>query len=502
MKRASGILLPIYALPSPYGIGTMGKAAYEFVDFLEKAGQKYWQILPLGPTGYGDSPYQCTSDFAGNPYLIDIDMLIADGLLTQEEADAVSWGESAGRVDYGLIYQNRMKLLKKAAGRGLEKLNTDENTEKLRAKEFRKFLAENLKLEEYALFAMLKEHFSMVSWQDWPDEGAKWRDGATLERYRNEFAEDIEKILFIQFIFEKQWQKLREYARSKGIGLIGDVPIYVPLDSCEVWKDPKLFLLDENKKPTVVAGCPPDAFSPLGQLWGNPIYDWNEMRNRNYGWWIDRIGAAARRYDIIRLDHFRGFESYWSIPANDENAQNGRWVKGPGMDLVGRLTSWFADTKFLAEDLGFLTDDVRKLLKDSGMPGMKVLSFAFSPDGESAYLPFRYDKESVCYTGTHDNEPIMGRFLAMTDEERAFAAKYMGTSMDAAELSVAALRLGLSSVSELFVAQMQDWLGKGSEARTNTPGIPQGNWQWRLQPGELTDNLAAQIRSMTELYGR
>ncbi len=482
----------------------MGKAAYEFVDFLAEAGQSYWQILPLGPTGYGDSPYQCSSDFAGNPYLIDLDDLIAYGLLEQAEVDAVSWGDDPGKVDYGLIYQNRMKLLKKAAERGLLMLQGSENTSRIRAKEYRTFLAENLKLQDYALFAVLKEHFGMISWQDWPDEGAKYRDEAVLDRYRNEYYEEMNKILFIQFIFQKQWEKLLDYARKKGISLIGDVPIYVPLDSCEVWKDPKLFLLDDAKRPVSVAGCPPDAFSPLGQLWGNPVYDWNEMRSRNYGWWIDRIGAAAKRYDIIRLDHFRGFESFWAIPAGAKDATGGSWQKGPGMDLVGRLTSWFNDVDFLAEDLGFLTPNVEKLLEDSGLPGMKVLSFAFDPDGESAYLPFRYTENSACYTGTHDNEPLMGRLENLSTDELAFAKKYMGICGDAGlpETAAGILRLGMSSVSKLFVSQMQDWLCLGNEARTNTPGVPDGNWQWRLLPSDLSPELAEKIAEITKLYGR
>ena len=360
MERKSGILMPISSLPSKYGIGTFGKEAYKFADFLAAAGQKAWQLLPLGPTSYGDSPYASFSTYAGNPYFIDLDMLVGDGLLTKAEIEAVDWGDDPMNVDYGKIYYNRFDILRLACARGWDR----------DAGEITRFREQNAGwLPDYALFMALKRHFGMVSWTLWPDEDIRLRKPASLEHYRTLLDADVRLFTWIQYMFYKQWDKLREYVHSLGIEIIGDLPIYVALDSSDVWADPKSFLLDEKNIPTCVSGVPPDYFCEDGQLWGNPIYDWAHMKSDGYGWWIRRIEGAKKLYDVIRIDHFRGFESYWSVPYGEETAKNGKWMPGPGMGLVGVLRDWFHDTKFIAEDLGFLTPEVEKLLRDSGFPG-------------------------------------------------------------------------------------------------------------------------------------
>ena len=349
MKRCSGVLMPMSSLPSPYGIGTMGKSAYQFVDFLKRSGQHYWQLLPLGPTSYGDSPYASFSTFAGNPYFIDLDLLVRDKLLKRGEIAQHFWGADEERVDYGAIYESRFSVLRKAYERGVS----------LFADAFAAFRAENAQwLENYALFMALKAHFGMKSWVEWEDEDVRLRRPDALERFRRELADDVSFYAFLQFLFFRQWSALRDYAHEKGIEFIGDVPIYVALDSADVWSEPQFFQLDQNNLPTEVAGCPPDAFTEDGQLWGNPLYDYDRMKQDGFGWWIRRIEGVSKLYDVIRIDHFRGFESYWAVPYGDDTARRGRWVKGPGMDLVGVLTSWFHDLRFIAEDLGYTTPEV------------------------------------------------------------------------------------------------------------------------------------------------
>ena len=484
--------MPISSLPSPYGIGTMGKAAYEFVDFLAQAKQAWWQILPVGPTSYGDSPYQSFSAYAGNPYLVDLDMLRVDGLLTAEEISAPDWGDDPACVDYAKIYENRIPLLRRAKERGWER-----DAEKVAA-----FVEKNRGwLPDYALFMALKRHFGMVAWTEWPDEDIRLRKAASVARYTADLAEDIELFTYIQYLFFAQWEALRSYAHEQGIGIIGDLPIYVAMDSADVWADPNSFQLDEKNVPKEVSGVPPDYFSEDGQLWGNPLYDWDAMKQDGFGWWIRRIEGASHLYDILRIDHFRGLESYWAVPYGETTAKIGRWVKGPGMDLVGVLTGWFPNIQFIAEDLGYLTPEVRQLLEDSGLPGMKVLEFAFDSREPSNYLPHTYTNHCVCYAGTHDNAPLMIWKEEAAKEDIAMAVQYLGLN-DGEGFHWGVLRGGMSSVADLFVAQMQDYLGLGKGSRMNVPGILGGNWQWRMLPGQITPELTERIADMTRMYGR
>ena len=492
MERSSGILLPVFSLPSPYGIGTFGKAAYEFADFLKAAGQRFWQILPLGSTSYGDSPYQSFSTFAGNPYFIDLELLVEDGLLTEQEVGACDWGGDPRNVDYGKIYENRIKLLQKAKARGFEKS----------AEEIRAFEEDNRAwLPDYALFMALKRHFGMTAWTAWPEEAVRLHAPAAVKRWQVVLKEEIELCVYIQYLFFKQWSALKDYINGLGIGIIGDLPIYVAMDSADVWAARELFLLDEKGYPTVVSGVPPDYFSEDGQLWGNPIYDYEAMRKDGYGWWIRRVGGAGRLYDVIRIDHFRGFASYWTVPYGEKTARNGEWVAGPGMDLVGRLTGWFRDIEFIAEDLGVLTPDVTALLNESGLPGMKVLEFAFDSKELSDYLPHAFVENCICYTGTHDNAPLALWREDAAAEDLAFATRYLGLN-EAEGFNQGVIRGGMTSPARLFVALMQDWLGLGEGSRINTPGTPGGNWTWRLLPGEADMELAKHIRETTRIYGR
>ena len=492
MKRCSGVLMPMSSLPSPYGIGTMGKSAYQFVDFLKRSGQHYWQLLPLGPTSYGDSPYASFSTFAGNPYFIDLDLLVRDKLLKRGEIAQHFWGADEERVDYGAIYESRFSVLRKAYERGVS----------LFADAFAAFRAENAQwLENYALFMALKAHFGMKSWVEWEDEDVRLRRPDALERFRRELADDVSFYAFLQFLFFRQWNVLRDYAHEKGIEFIGDVPIYVALDSADVWSEPQFFQLDENNLPTEVAGCPPDAFTEDGQLWGNPLYDWDEMRRDGFGWWIRRVDGAKKLYDVIRIDHFRGFESYWAVPYGDTTAKRGRWKPGPGMDLVGVLLSWFSGLRFIAEDLGYTTPEVEKLLADSGLPGMKVLEFGFDVNGDAAYAPHNCVPNSVCYIGTHDNEVVKGWIRALDKATFRYAKEYMNIS-DQEGWCWGMIRTGMACASRLFVVQMQDLLELEGEARMNTPGTLGGNWQWRMLPGAADKALARRLRKLTELYRR
>ena len=492
MKRSCGILMPISSLPSPHGIGTLGAEARKFVDFLADAGQSWWQILPVGPTSYGDSPYQSFSAYAGNPYFVDLDLLCEDGLLTPAEVNSVNWGTDPAKVDYSAIYNSRFPLLHLAMERGWER-----DADKVAA-----FSEENASwLPDYALFMAVKRHFGMQSWTEWPDEDIRLRRPEAVARYQEELADDIRLFTYIQYLFFRQWEDLRSYAHEKGIGIIGDLPIYVAMDSADVWAAPRAFQLDERNVPAEVAGVPPDYFTADGQLWGNPLYDWDAMKADGYTWWIRRIAGASRLYDILRIDHFRGLESYWAVPYGETTAKIGRWVKGPGMDFIGVLTEKFPNIQFIAEDLGYLTPEVRQLLEDSGLPGMKVLEFAFDSREAANYLPHTYPRHCVCYAGTHDNAPLMGWKDEAAPADIAMARQYLGLN-DEEGFHWGVLRGGQSSVADLFVAQMQDYLGLGSEARMNTPGILGGNWQWRMLSGQITDALTARIAGMARLYGR
>ena len=492
MERKSGILMPMSALPSPYGIGTMGKSAYQFIDFLKAAGQKYWQLLPLGPTSYGDSPYSSFSSFAGNPYFIDLDLLVKEKLLRRSEIESRDWGGDPEKVDYARIYENRFEVLRLAFLRGREPL----------AEELAAFRRENAAwLENYALYMAVKSSFGMVSWSEWPEEDIRLHKPEAVEKYRTLFAEELDFWVFCQYLFFRQWNALRAYAHEQGIQFIGDVPIYVALDSADVWAEPKYFQLDSDGIPREVSGVPPDAFTEDGQLWGNPLYDYDAMKADGFGWWIRRIEGAGRLFDVIRIDHFRGFESYWAVPFGDTTAKRGHWKPGPGMDLVGVLTSWFHDLEFIAEDLGYTTPEVAKLLEDSGLPGMKILEFGFDPKGDSDYMPHNCSHHSVCYIGTHDNEVVNG-WIKHTDKETLrFAKKYMHIGRDESWCQ-AMLRTGMATASRLFVMQMQDILELGEESRINTPGILGGNWQWRMLPGAADKKLAKRLHKLTETYRR
>lgn len=495
MQRSSGILLSISSLPSPYGIGTFGKVAYDFVDFLYASGQKYWQMLPLGPTSFGDSPYQSFSTFAGNPYFIDLDMLVEDGLISKKDLKNIDWGKDETSVDYGKIYENRFAVLEKAKKNGWERDKED----------VKRFTAEKSWLKDYALFMACKRHFDMKSWLEWPDESLRKRQHDTLIDYSERLKDDIELFTYIQYLFYKQWEKLREYIRAKDIKIIGDVPIYVALDSADVWSEPHEFMLDEDFKPIDVSGCPPDAFSKNGQLWGNPLYDWEHMENDGFGWWIRRIEGLSGLYDVIRIDHFRGLDEYWAVPYGEKTAKNGEWRRGPGMKLVRVLNGWFENVKFIAEDLGFASDSVEQLLKDSGWPGMKVMEFAFDSQSASAYLPHRYNNNCICYTGTHDNETIMEWKENISKKDLAYAIEYLNLTEDEG-YNFGMIRGGMSSVADLFITQMQDYLGLGKGSRMNTPSTTGTNWQWRMKASDLkgpaAKKLAARIKKMTTIYGR
>ena len=490
--RKSGILMHISSLPGPYGIGSMGKASYDFVDFLVSAGQSYWQILPLNPTGYGDSPYQSFSTFAGNHYLIDLDTLADQGLLTSEELGSVDWSSSEGRVDFGLLYNQRSRLLKLAHGRFRE------------TAEYRDFVRDNsLWLEDYALFMAIKAHFRGRDWQSW-SVSLLMRLAPVMEAYREELKEAIRFQYFLQYEFFRQWKALRRYANERGIKIIGDVPIYVPLDSADVWANPELFQLDPSRRPTAVAGCPPDSFSADGQLWGNPIYDWDKMHAERYHWWIRRMKAAAKMYDVVRFDHFRGFESYWSVPAGSKTAAAGQWRKGPGMDFVGAIKRALPDLPIIAEDLGFVTEEVKELLRDSGYPGMKVMEFAFDTREPSArdYLPHRYSVNSVVYSGTHDNLTLKQWFDEAAPADVQSAYDYLGLNESEGPIW-GMIRGAMGSVSKLCIIQMQDYLEIGGEGRMNHPGtLTSANWTWRAAPGFASDALAEKIRTLTERYDR
>lgn len=488
--RKSGILMHITSLPNHYGIGTVGKCAYDFVDFLEKAGQTYWQILPLSPTGYGDSPYQSFSTFAGNYYLIDLDMLINEGLLKQEETDAVCWGQEECRVDYGYLYDNRLKLLHLA----YERFTPDEA--------FRKFVAENADwLDDYALFMSLKSKFQGRAWQDW-SLSLMLRIPEIIDSFRKELHPSIQFHCFLQFKFFQQWAALHSYAAGKGIRIIGDVPIYVPLDSADVWSNPQLFQLDAGCHPMAVAGCPPDSFSADGQLWGNPLYDWEKMRQTGFAWWIRRLQAASRMYDVIRLDHFRGFESYWAIPAGDKTATGGAWKQGPGMDFIRAVQKALPTLDFIAEDLGFVTPQVRQLQEESGYPGMKVMQFAFDSRESADYMPHTYPVNSVCYSGTHDNMTFAQWFQEAAPEDIAMAADYLGLNREEGFVR-GVIRGCMGSVSKLCIIQMQDYLELGASARMNFPGtLSSDNWSWRARQGFITEALTQRIYDTTRRYGR
>lgn len=488
--RASGILLPIFSLPSDYGIGTLGEQAFRFVDFLAAAGQSCWQILPLGPTSFGDSPYQSFSVFAGNPYFIDLMLLEQDGLLLPEEYQNVDFGDSSVYIDYSKLFLNRFAVLRCAFERGFARDK----------KAVSAFLKKSAWLSDYALFMALKFKFEQKEWSLW-DEDIRTRTPQAIKKYKSELADDINFWVYTQFLFFRQWESLKKYANSRGVKFIGDIPIYVAQDSADTWVTPQIFLLDEGGVPCEVAGVPPDGFSATGQLWGNPLYDWEALKARDYDWWVERVRAVLKLYDIVRIDHFRGFDSYYAIPSGDKTAENGEWRKGPGMELFRVLRRELSEMNIIAEDLGFLTSSVRRLLKSSGYPGMKVLQFAFDSREESDYLPHNYQKNCVVYTGTHDNDTVCGWFKTAPPEDVRFCRRYLRLS-EKEGLHWGFIKGAWSSVAELSIAGMQDFLGLGSGSRINIPSTLGGNWRWRMQKRAINAPLAARILQMTKTYGR
>ena len=483
--------MPVSSIPGGYGIGSFSKESYKFVDFLKKANQKIWQILPLGPTGYGDSPYQSFSTFAGNPYFIDLDELVEEGLLSKEECDEFFYGESESSVDYAAVYNSRKVLLKKAYERS--------NIESCEA--FAEFVRENqFWLEDYALYMAVKDELDGCSWTSW-DEDIKLRKPESMAFYRDKLQKEIEYYKFQQYYFLKQWLKLKSYANENGIEIIGDIPIYVSLDSADAWANPELFQLDENCNPKAVAGCPPDAFSATGQLWGNPLYTWEYHKETGYDWWVKRIGYCFKLYDIVRIDHFRGFDEYYSIPFGEPTAMNGHWEKGPGMNLFNTLKEKLGERQIIAEDLGFLTDTVIQLVKDTGYPGMKIVQFGFDSREESDYLPHSYIRNSVVYTGTHDNDTTKHWYEVLDEQDKKMAVEYMNLKDDA-DACKEMIRMAYASVSDTCIIPVQDFLELGDEARLNTPSTLGKNWTWRMEAGALTDELAARIRELVRIYKR
>lgn len=494
--RASGILLPIFSLPGKYGIGCLSKEAYRFIDFLEKSNQKYWQILPIGPTSYGDSPYQSFSTFAGNPYFISLEDLIEQGLLKKAECDGIDFGNKPDEVDYEKQYKHRLKLLRKAY----------ERSEIYEKEEFHKFKAENeYWLKDYALFMAIKDRFGGKSFDQWAtDICNRW--GYSMEYYQKELYFDIEFYEFVQYEFYRQWFLLKDYANKKGISIIGDIPIYVAYDSADVWAHPELFQLNDDKKPQAVSGCPPDGFSERGQLWGNPLYQWNYHQSTNYDWWIKRIEKCAQLYDVVRIDHFRGFDEYYSIPVDVKDAAEGHWEKGPGMELFEEIRYRLGDIKIIAEDLGYMTDSVRMLVERTGYPNMKVLEFAFDSredSGPADYLPYNYNKNCVVYTGTHDNETLKGWLGNIKPQEKQNIQKYIGREiLDEGELVKEIIRMAQASTANTCIIPLQDYLGLGNEARINTPSVLGNNWKWRVAEGQMDSILSEYIESFTKVYGR
>ena len=498
--RKSGVLFPVFSLPGAYGIGCFSKEAYKFVDFLAKSGQSYWQMLPIGPTSYGDSPYQSFSTVAGNPYFIDLKELIDEGLLKKAECDRAKLKADDKYINYGLLYENRYPLLKKAFGR-----ISDDKRSKVE-----RFVKKNKKwLPDYALFMALKNAHGGASFMLWEDE-LRLRKPVAIKAAFQKYADEVLFYEWIQYEFFGQWEKLKKYANKSGIKIIGDIPIYVAEDSADVWAHPELFQMDEDRSPVAVAGCPPDAFSADGQLWGNPLYDWKYHKETGYAWWIERMKNCMKLYDVIRIDHFRGFDEYYSIVAGAKNARKGKWKKGPGLALFKAVKKEIGETPIIAEDLGFMTDSVRKLVKDTGFPNMKVLEFAFDGRDESSssdktndFLPFNYCKNCVVYTGTHDNETLRGWLDSIKKAELAEVQDYVDYHVkNKAVLTRKLVRAALASSADMCIIPMQDWLGLSNEARINTPSTIGENWKWRMDKDALTKDLSAEMKKLTRLYGR
>lgn len=490
--RASGILLHLSSLPGDYGIGTMGKRAFEFVDFLAEAGQKYWQILPLSPTGYGNSPYLAFSTFAGNPYFIDPALLQEEGLLTQEELNSFSWGDDPTKVDYGLVYRERKQLLDLAFRRFRPEGN----------EEYRRFVNRCRDwLEDYALFMALKEKYGGASWQTWPIS-LMMRLPDALREFEEALEERIRFQYFCQYEFHRQWFALRSYANSKGIRIIGDVPMYLPLDSAEVWANPELFQLNLSRRPKLVAGCPPDFIYENGQTWGNPLYNWENLKADGYEWWIRRLKAAGRLYDVVRLNHFHGFVRYWAIPVEEGVSQKGSWMEGPGADFIQTIRKRLPKVEFIADDLGGLNTGVAELERVGGYPGMRVVQYAFDSRGTGVYAPDLYPEDSVCYSSIHDDPPLKHWLEHASEADLTRAKDFLGLSGEE-NLVWGMIRGGMASKSRLCIVQMQDYLELGEEARMNHPGTQsERNWAWRAGDGVFTPQLAKRIAELSRRWDR
>ncbi|MFB3902994.1 MAG: 4-alpha-glucanotransferase [Acidobacteriota bacterium] len=495
-SRSSGLLLHPTSLPGRWGIGDLGQPAYDFVDFLEKAGQRLWQILPLGPTGHGNSPYQCLSSFAGNPLLISLDELFKQGWLTAEEVQSAPSADRLceTRVNYSAVGEFKRWCLDRAYERF-----RDRPSQEQRARFASFCAAEQEWLEDFALFVALKDHYRGASWDQW-EHSAVLREPQALQRWKQKLHEQVEANKFFQFVFFEQWRNLKDYANRKGIRIVGDMPVFVAYDGADVWSHPELFFLDQNRRPTVMAGVPPDYFSPTGQLWGNPLYRWDRMAEDGYRWWISRVKNTLELVDIVRLDHFRGFEAYWEVEAGEKTAAKGRWVKGPGEKLLRALKQAVGDLPFVAEDLGLITPEVEQLREQFALPGMKVLHFAFGDSAANPYLPHNHVRNCVVYTGTHDNDTTLGWFNTLEPAEKKVIEEYVGHTVRHPCRDL--LRLAFSSVADVVIVPVQDLLCLGSDARMNVPGVADGNWEWRLREGELSEKLAVELKSITLFYGR
>lgn len=499
MNRYAGVLMSVTSLPSPYGIGCFDGAAYAFVDWLAKAGQRYWQILPLGATAYGlpdNSPYQAYSAFAGSPYLISLETLIGEGVLTREECDAVDFGSDPAKIDFDKLHENRLALLHKA----YERSNIAQDGG------FHAFCADNAWwLDDYALFMALKTFFREAPFQSWPKDIRMHWDFA-VDYYNRELYFDVEFHKYLQYKFAQQWSQLKAYANARHIRIVGDIPIYVSPDGADVWAHPDLFQLNSENQPTAIAGCPPDAFAADGQVWGNPLYRWERHRETGYAWWMSRMWYSFKLYDIVRIDHFRGFDEYFSIPADAANARAGHWEKGPGMELFDTMHWQLGEVNVIAEDLGLLTDSVRALVRASGCPNMKVLQFAIDPEDTTAsndYWPHNYNTHCVVYTGTHDNPTLAGWYAGMDEASRRQVRDYLGDAFTPdAQMYKVLIRLALRSIAKDCIIPIQDYLGLGNEARMNQPGTVGFNWRWRLAPGQVTDALADELMALTKRTGR
>ena len=493
-KRQSGVLMHISSLPGKYGIGSFGQSAYDFVDFLVRTKQRYWQILPLGTTSYGDSPYQSFSAFAGNTYFIDFDILIEEGLLNEADVKGADFGDNPRKVDYAKIFDARRPIMEKAVARFLKAEDLSD---------YESFVEQNAAwLEVFAEYMAIKEHFDNLAWTEWPDEAIRRREAASLASYRAKLVDKLTYHRVTQYLFFKQWLRLKAYANEHHIEIVGDMPIYVAADSADVWAQPHFFKTDAVGKPTCVAGCPPDEFSETGQLWGNPIYDWEAMDKDGYAWWIERLRESFKIYDIVRIDHFRGFESYWEVPAGSETSASGKWVKGPDYKLFAAVKEALGDLNIIAEDLGFMTDEVIELRERTGFPGMKILQFAFNPDDESIDSPHLAPNNSVMYTGTHDNNTVLGWYKdEIDDATRQYMAQYTNRK-EYETVPHAMLRTIFASVSFMAIATMQDLLELDGAARMNYPSTIGGNWTWRMTAEELNPIVEGELYSLTKTYRR